>query len=531
MLTTASALLTGGRTLAWDEWRLLARAGIDLLAVDVALRLGGLRRASRWATSRDAPAGRRPAGGRRAPAAARYARWIGVGRPAPRRPRPLPAPVDRPPPLAEPGGAAERAADRRAARRPASCSAHAWVELDGQAVGEPAGAARRLRSPPRSGQRHHRRRRSGAMVVTRPGAAPVAWRAAPGFSPASVQGAPARWRLRHVRPARGERGRPAPAGGGPSRRRPGLDRPARLHRPGRAARRSRAAPLIFEQRCECPIHRRPPVRPRPPRPGRRLDLERARRPVPRPAGRAPGGRLPAAGRGRRRPGAADPRPGLRTRPAPPRLPALHGAAVVAAGEAFAFIGPAGQGKTTLAAAFLHRGAALLSDDILPLRATPDGTGTAGARRGRSWAAGAPLMKLWEPTVKGALDLTADLPVLSAAHLTEEAPDARRAGQRLPLATAPARLRALYVPQRFDPVSAGDAEIDHHAPGRARGASPVLMSQTYRVELLRPEEQAALLPLYARLSAAVAGASAALPQRIRAPGRRLRPRPGRRQGAR
>ena len=137
MLTTASALLTGGRTLAWDEWRLLARAGVDLLAVDVALRLGGLRRASRWATSRDArPAGRRPGVDERWQAA-RYARWIGV---AARfhivRARCLHRSLVLHRWLSREGLPSELRIGVR--KETGQLRAHAWVDLDGQAVGESA---------------------------------------------------------------------------------------------------------------------------------------------------------------------------------------------------------------------------------------------------------------------------------------------------------------------------------------------------------------------------------------------------------
>jgi hypothetical protein len=327
------------------------------------------------------------------------------------------------------------------------------------------------------------------MVVTLPGAAPVASQAAaPGFCPAGVQGAPARWDydtygLRVASEVALPLPEAGPRGGAP-------DWTVRLVSTGPASGWPQpGGALVFEQRCECPIHGgRPFVRVyRGPDgdwiwnehaglchvlpDGRRVDVYR----LPD----ADGGALalqilgPVSGRVLYRLG----------------FPPLHGAAVVAAGEAFAFIGPAGQGKTTLAAAFLHRGAALLSDDILPLRATPGGVDA---------APGAPLMKLWEPTVKGALDLTADLPVL-AAHLTKKRLTLGGRDSAYPLATAPARLRALYVPQRFDPVSAGNADI---TITRLAGheAIALLMSQTYRIELLRPEEQAALLPIYARLSA-------------------------------
>ncbi len=137
MLTTASALLTGGRTLAWDEWRLLARAGVDLLAVDVALRLGGLRRASRWATSRDArPAAGRPGEDERRQAA-RYARWIGVAA----RHHAVPArclhrSIVLHRWLSREGLPSELRIGVR--KETGQLRAHAWVELDGQAVGEPA---------------------------------------------------------------------------------------------------------------------------------------------------------------------------------------------------------------------------------------------------------------------------------------------------------------------------------------------------------------------------------------------------------
>ena len=45
---------------------------------------------------------------------------------------------------------------------------------------------------------------------------------------------------------------------------------------------------------------------------------------------------------------------------------LHATAVVVDGEAVAFLGDCGYGKSTLGAAFLARGFPLLTDDVLAL---------------------------------------------------------------------------------------------------------------------------------------------------------------------
>jgi hypothetical protein len=137
VLTAAAAFLTGRRTLGRDEWRLLARAGVDLLTADVALRLGGLRRASRWATSRSG----RPVDGRSAEderrLATRYARWIGIAaRYHAVRARCLHRSIVLHRWLSREGLPSElRIGVRKDSGR---LQAHAWVELHGQAVGEPA---------------------------------------------------------------------------------------------------------------------------------------------------------------------------------------------------------------------------------------------------------------------------------------------------------------------------------------------------------------------------------------------------------
>jgi hypothetical protein len=51
---------------------------------------------------------------------------------------------------------------------------------------------------------------------------------------------------------------------------------------------------------------------------------------------------------------------------------LHGSAVALHGGALAFCGPAGRGKSTLATAFVNRGAQILTDDCLVLQPSPAG---------------------------------------------------------------------------------------------------------------------------------------------------------------
>ncbi len=170
-------------------------------------------------------------------------------------------------------------------------------------------------------------------------------------------------------------------------------------------------------------------------------------------------------------------------------PALHASAVVIrpGGGAVVFLGPSGQGKTTMGAAFLKRGATLLTDDVLPLwtGGTPAGTIMGGP--------GAPLLKLWDATAVHTLKITTTLPKLSAAlekkRLTPEGNFAQ--------ATAPVPLVAIYVLRRSDAAAGEEIEI---TPLDPRAALAVLMGQTYRGELLAPHEAATLLPLYARLAA-------------------------------
>jgi hypothetical protein len=168
------------------------------------------------------------------------------------------------------------------------------------------------------------------------------------------------------------------------------------------------------------------------------------------------------------------------------FPTLHASAVLTDRGALAFLGPAGQGKSTMAAVFLARGAMLLTDDVLPLQVRPDGVyGTPSL----------PLMKLWQPTAKRTLALSEDLPVLWENY------DKRMLAVdgRFGFAAAPARLRALYVLERYDPAATGRGDVVCRRLSGHEGLSATLAQISYGA-FLRPPEVGQLLPLFAHLVA-------------------------------
>jgi hypothetical protein len=164
-------------------------------------------------------------------------------------------------------------------------------------------------------------------------------------------------------------------------------------------------------------------------------------------------------------------------------PTLHASTIVTRHGAVAFLGAKGRGKSSIAAGFLRRDAVLLTDDILPLRPAADGIyGTPSL----------PLMKLWPPTVECALGLTEALPEL----LPEHGKKLLTLDGRYPFAQVPARLRAFYLLDRYDPAARGSTEtVIRHLSGH-RGLA-VLLSQVSHGAYLEPAEVARFLPLYTR----------------------------------
>ncbi len=165
-------------------------------------------------------------------------------------------------------------------------------------------------------------------------------------------------------------------------------------------------------------------------------------------------------------------------------PSLHASAVVTASGVVAFLGPRGRGKSTMAASFLRRGARLLTDDALPLLARDDGIyGTPGP----------PFMKVWHETAQHTLDLADELPSLMASVdkklLAIEGRYAR--------AHTSARLRAMYLLDRYDPAAAGRSDVVVRPLGR-REALLALLAHTSTREYLLPCDEAPCLRIYTRL---------------------------------
>lgn len=165
-------------------------------------------------------------------------------------------------------------------------------------------------------------------------------------------------------------------------------------------------------------------------------------------------------------------------------PCLHASAVVTDHGTIAFLGRQGQGKTTLAAAYLRRGAALLTDDALPLQAHPDGVyGTPGLS----------FMKLWSETAEHVLHVREPLPSLARGHDKKIfALEGARA-----FATAAAPLRAIYLLARYDPAIDGTTAVSIQ-PLTGQKALAALLAYSLSEAFLRPDEASRFLPLYLRL---------------------------------
>jgi hypothetical protein len=165
---------------------------------------------------------------------------------------------------------------------------------------------------------------------------------------------------------------------------------------------------------------------------------------------------------------------------------LHASAVVTEQGAIAFLGPKGYGKSTMAAHFLRRGAALLTDDALPVRVL-DGVACG--------VPGLPSMRLWPDTVSCTLSLAEELPAVM-----EGLPKRVLAlNGRYPFASAPAHLRALYVLDRYDPAVTGREDVVIRTVAGREALTAVLAQTAWRA-LLRPEDVARLLPVCTRLVA-------------------------------
>ena len=163
---------------------------------------------------------------------------------------------------------------------------------------------------------------------------------------------------------------------------------------------------------------------------------------------------------------------------------LHASAVVLPdGRALAFAGPAGSGKSSLAAAFALAGGRILTDDCLPIRPTSGG-----------WSAvpSYPGLRLWPDMLR---PLAADRHVLAdVAHYTGKK---RLTGSALPFASGAAPLSAVYILRRRGSRAALAVSLLARAPAILK-----LVSLSYLLDHQDRKALARSFDQLARLTAAV-----------------------------
>lgn len=167
-------------------------------------------------------------------------------------------------------------------------------------------------------------------------------------------------------------------------------------------------------------------------------------------------------------------------------PCLLASALTLGDAGIALLGPAGVGKSAIAAHLARQGGTLLADGSLPLWSLGDGI---------YGAPGLPLRRTDRAIGAAELGPSAASPGRTA-HAERVAFVSAR---EVPLAPAPAYLRALYLLERYDPSAVGEAGASVRALA-PRDAVAVLAASTAQARLLTRSERQQLGPLYARLAA-------------------------------
>jgi hypothetical protein len=123
------------------------------------------------------------------------------------------------------------------------------------------------------------------------------------------------------------------------------------------------------------------------------------------------------------------------------IPVLHASAVEIDGRLAVFPSPSGNGKSTLAAAFLQKGAALLTDDIFPLEYE------SGGFWGRP---GLPQINLWPAQGANLMDEFSEFEAVSPYESKKRIPvEAIKNGT---FCRAKRPLACIYIPSKFDGLS-------------------------------------------------------------------------------
>lgn len=167
-------------------------------------------------------------------------------------------------------------------------------------------------------------------------------------------------------------------------------------------------------------------------------------------------------------------------------PTLHASAVATPHGAVAFLGASGYGKSTMAAAFANRlEMPLLADDLMPLRSEQDGIYVRPSL---------PVMKLWATSVENALGFRASgLPNVTAYW---DKKFVRLDDDGGLMAHAPARLRAMYVLDRYTPSDSDTAVRIRRLNGRQ--ALTTILAQMPLGSFLQPAEATGFLPFVAKV---------------------------------
>jgi hypothetical protein len=203
-------------------------------------------------------------------------------------------------------------------------------------------------------------------------------------------------------------------------------------------------------------------------------------------------------------------------------PCLHASAVVIDGRAVAFLGHSGAGKSTMAAAFVRRGFAALTDDVLALDFSSYGGASAFALAGFGETPKAPPHIYHAPPHSDTALPRGEYYVRPGHNVVRLAPDAVRAlygaedalphggdttdkrhleltagGNRLPAGPAP--LGAIYVLHERRPDLDRPVAIDDL---KGHVALMALVSRTYLNYVLDAELRTRALDVFARLAACV-----------------------------
>ncbi len=137
------------------------------------------------------------------------------------------------------------------------------------------------------------------------------------------------------------------------------------------------------------------------------------------------------------------------------IPALHASAVVVEGKTIVFLGNKGNGKSSLAAAFMQQGYPLLTDDILPVEHA------AGGFLGRP---GYPQMRMWGNEADYFLGGSENLEIVHPVYPKFRVPVG--AGGFGIFSDMPQTIDCFYLPVRRDAQGNAEIEIDPVSPAEA-----------------------------------------------------------------